>query len=349
MMVHLGDKIENQIWAFVNRVCGLPLSNRDFPGGLPVSISRSLLKRISGIHEWTHLEYAGSHKADGHRMYAGFLCIEGDFISFVVDRRGVIKRIDLQFYPIAYEGTLLDVEMEGDDIIILDCGSVNGNICVNEFYPNRLEIARNMLHVSKTEFHYPVIHVVHAEPEMYTTKYNHATIQAQKWKVQVKILYYQSKMTYISNNALYKDDGLIWSLTTAPFHTFKGKKLAVLKWKPVNRITIDFIISHRETPMHFNKNLDDVSDEVNIEYRKYRTNRYSHRMIAEHYTKTIWFSTIDTDVENGIYECCWNKIGNKWEIMNARTDKNRPNSLTTVINTIQNIDEALELQDLSAF
>jgi hypothetical protein len=336
------EKTTNSIRTFVNKVCDMKLSNKSFSGGLPVSISSSLLPRIAGIHPETYLEYTLSYKADGQRQYLGFICIDGEFISFLQNRDGTFQNIVLELYDIAYEGTLFDVErLDDDTLLIFDCASIHGNVCRDEFYPNRLELARACLQTIHEMCGYKSQVVRKTTKYEYKSNYKDIIVTTPCWKMKVKALFYSGEIQMLPLEWIYKDDGFIWTLATSSFHTYHGHKLSVLKWKPPHRITIDFMVTKLATSLHFDKNI--CTDQINTGYR---TTRGSHRLCTQNNGNNIWFSCIDTIVKNGIYECSWNEAQKIWHIELPRPDKKYANSLSTIVNTIHNIREAITRDQL---
>ena len=223
------------IWKFVNTLCCAKYSSKAFPGGLPVSLSRSHLGRIHGVHPGKLLEYTLSYKADGERVYLGFLCIQGRSVSFTLDRTGKVRAIDLPVGDNRYEGTLFDVEViDKSLLLIFDCASINGNSCCNEFYPNRLELAREFLASCVGAVGYTTTATHRADSRMYASGYPDRTVEppAKNWKLKVKSLFYPARVGDLHQEWYYPVDGFIWTLATAPFFTRNHGplELVVLKW-----------------------------------------------------------------------------------------------------------------------
>jgi len=331
---------------FVNKTCNIPLSNTSFPGGLPISISRQMLRRVNGLYSNMYLEYVLSYKADGQRQYLGFICIEGEFITFLQERNGHFKKIDLKVYPIAYEGTLFDVELlEDNTLLIFDCACINGNICQAEFYPNRLELARVFLHTSKQECRIFSSEIARNRIDgEYKSNYKDIIIRSKSWNLKVKAIFYASAISKLPSKWIYKDDGFIWTLATSKFHVYRCEKHSVLKWKPPDRITVDFIITANTMDIEFYKDITEIPTHLSDIYR---SKTGSHKLLINHDDKVIWFSSMNTDVKYGVYECSWDSGKKKWYIELARLDKTHGNSLNTVVNTLENIEECLTRQDVN--
>jgi hypothetical protein len=79
---------------------------------------------------------------------------------------------------------------------------------------------------------------------------------------------------------------------------------------------------------------------------KYRKRFGTHRLLSIYKTDQVWFSGINTNVDSGIYECEWDSYRSEWVIVTKRNDKDKPNSLTTVVNTLLNLEECIRKEDL---
>ena len=330
------EKSKNTVRSFVNRACGVNTNYDGFPGGLPVSINRNSLKKIAGIGTDIYTEYAVAFKTDGTRQILGFLCVEGDFLSFIMDRTADITFIDLKMYPLLYEGSLFDVETLQNTIVIFDCMCFHGNNCNNQFYPTRLELARYMLSNSVVEMKYSSRLAVTRDSRMYPSSFDDIFLSVSAWTIKVKTIFYSNCVGRLPKSWLYPDDGFIWTLTSAPYHHKGGTMGDVLKWKPPTKISIDFRITDRfnggyiECLPHSDKNLDN----------KYRSPSGNCYLLTEDNGDTIWFTSVYLDgYQPGIYEFMWDTNSQIWAVLHRRSDKVAPNSLYTVYRTIENIEE----------
>lgn len=337
------EKTTSVLRTFVNKVCEIPIGNKYFPGGLPVSISNDLLRRVTGFDSKKHLEYVLSYKADGQRQYLGFLCVEGEYITFLQDRKGEFKRIDIQLYPDVYDGTLFDVELLCDrTLLIFDCACLHGNVHIREFYPHRLELAKMCLSkILEADIHCTSEVTRKRVRCEYASNFPDVTLTISSWKLKVKAIFYADAILELPDTWIYKNDGFIWTLASAPFFIFSGHKLDVLKWKPPDRITVDFYIAASSSFKR--SSFPKLPGELNY---RYRTEIGSHRMLTHHEGRDVWFSSMNTTkVEHGVYECSWKKDGG-WSIESPRPDKTKANSFLTVIGTIVNIEESITKADI---
>lgn len=337
------EKMEIPIRTFVNRTCGVSLASMAFPGGQPVSLSRTLLQRVSGhctgTDEKSYLEYALSYKADGQRMLLGFLATEDAHVCFSMDRTGTLARLSLVMPPTLYEGTLFDVEVVGDTIVVFDCACVYGNVCVDQFYPKRLELARHAL-ASGLSIRHTIGAVVPSSPYAYPSKFDDIVLHTGHWKLKVKTVFYASSIKFLPDTWFLPEDGFIWTLTTAPFFVRGGRPFTVLKWKPLTRITIDFLVGHCDSHLQ-----PTPVPHVAPMYQLVRPQERGLFTVDGH--NTVWFSFIDTTVTSGIYECSWDHVAHEWQIVLPRPDKTRPNTLSTVVKTIENIADCISREDLN--
>lgn len=308
-----------------------------------MSLPRSMVRRVHGHYEQGYLEYALSYKVDGDRMYLGFLLVGGDFVSFTMGRDGRLKRIDMNLHPAVYEGTLFDVELvNGDTFVVFDCARVYGNACNNEFYPTRLELARYLLRDATTEpACSPSCDVIPETRAMYPSGCEHRGVVAGRFSIVVKVLFYANMLRLMPTTWIYPTDGLIWTLVTSPFNKFGHDKRNCVKWKPVREITIDFVVEKDAGPLVFK------NDSIPTRFtRKYRREAGRSYMLVDDNGTRVWFSCIEASVEPGVYECKWDISERVWSVKTRRLDKDRPNTLQTVLCTLVNMEEAITLEDL---
>lgn len=328
--------------AFINKVLKLPLTYQGFPGGLPVSLSRDMLPNLHGItNEQTFVQYTKTFKTDGLRMYLGFTRTRTRRYVFTMDRRGNITQYDPNdFYDDMFEGTLFDGELKPEQTyFVIDCACSCGNdVSDKGTYPTRLEVARYMLAEIARQ---PGCHsLVATRPSTATYPSNFPDIivtTVTKWQLKVKVMFY-------SNADLPQDwrwddkEGLVWTLVTSPFHTYKCPRTAIIKWK--YQQTIDFFVSKDVSPTELH-----VVDDVPTKYQQGDKGQTKLLVKVSATSPAKWFSTTpDTVSQNGIYECRWD--GEKWAIINLRSDKIWSNNLKTITETVATIDKPILFHEL---
>jgi hypothetical protein len=344
------EKFEYSITIFINKMCDLKITNGAFPGGMPTSLSRDMIPRLFGEEKYSHHEYAVARKADGDRCYLGFLCIEGNFISFLVNRKFQVEILDFKIYDHAYEGTLFDVELVKCDnsylLLIFDCISIHGNSVTEMYYPNRREIAKvfmdlTMKHNSTLEY------VVNpAEEGEYPSNHSDHILTVGKYmekdlRFKVKTIFYASYSGKVKPSLLYNDDGRVWTSASLPYAVFRTSPTALIKWKPLHLITIDVRLFN--TTQISWTNTEDVPEEFII-----RQGNWS--MLTEFKDQVFLLSMLtshDTSIiNNGIYEVAWNDVDLSWHVIKRRRDKETPNHLVTIIQTMKNMIEKITVTEL---
>jgi len=329
--------------SFVNKTCAVPLSSKTFSGGQPVSISPTMIDTVLGIAAETYREYVLSYKADGERCFLGFIRYQNIRISFLQYRTGKFEPIDLQLDPMLYNGTLFDVELLPNyNLLIFDCAILNGRRCEKKFYPHRIQLARMCLARQVEHGQKCTVSTTRARESFeYLSAFEDTTLRSGIWYIRVKALFYAAKIADIPKTWIYPIDGFIWTLATAPFHTRRSThKNNVLKWKPPEHITVDFFMTEYDETKYDSPTIPGV-------HGKYRTFKGNYRLLSNQNNQLIWFSTLfaNPGLPSGIYECSW--TNNTWQIEKPRSDKTEANYITTVIQTVRNIDDHITLTDLS--
>lgn len=337
--------VEPTIWAFVNYVCYENTNNQIFPGGMPISVHREDIPLLHGVHEDSCREYTVSFKADGCRMYLGFIKVKDKNVSFLMGRNGIIREIELKVLDEMYLGTLFDIEQIDNTLLIFDCAMVNGNRVNCEFYPHRLDVSRYIL---KTCLKLP--HIIQSQifPSLngveYPSEFENITITNQTWNLNVKSIFYTSKIMNIPSSWWYDDDGLIFTLASSPFFLRQDDKHNVMKWKPAEYITIDFYICTSQTYTWMNSKYGNL-DKYRTVYGKYKLLITSHGDI-QWFTSTN-YSDIILPENEGVYECRWDDQHRYWQILKYRQDKTKSNHLSTICSTIQNMEDLVIKSDLA--
>ena len=143
----------------------------------------------------------------------------------------------------------------------------------------------------------------------------------------------------------YKHDGIIFTNICLDYSAFRNNEKAIFKWKPKDKITIDFYVKKGDSKTGWSKikfvptKYRCIDQEcVSLLFTAFDKKAYSEGDM-------IKFANSNVSVEkDGIYECYFN--GCNWDIIKERTDKRIPNILSTVTRTISNIEEDITIEDL---
>jgi mRNA capping enzyme, catalytic domain/mRNA capping enzyme, C-terminal domain len=260
-----------------------------FPGPQPVSIERRhfpLLKRQP---------YVVCEKTDGVRHF--LVCPPGSKEVFLVNRNFETKSVSLAGFP---KDTLLDGELvttkdkSRDLFMVYDAVRVKGVDLMNEPLSTRLGFAlaavRAVIKSRKDPFELKIKNMVPLENI-------HQLLSLDSFE--------------------YETDGLVMTPINEPVRM--GTHETLFKWKPHNRITVDFMIRggrelwvqdrgqpYIEAELHLTNQRPDLPDKT-------------------------------------IVECGYGPVG--WFVEKVRTDKNYPNNRRTYYNTCTNLRENIQLEE----
>jgi len=273
------------IHAFIARAWRVTDPTR-FPGPQPVSIERRhfpLLKLQP---------YLVCEKTDGVRH----LLASTDEGVFLVNRAFACEKVNVR----VAKDTLLDGELvktkSGKTLfMVYDAVRVKGESLVDLPLNSRLEAARKVVKA--------IIKTANAPLE-----------------IRVKTMWTLGSPTPDLNSFEYETDGLVFTPVNESIRT--GTHETMFKWKPRERITIDFCIKN---------GTDLFVQDKGIPYKEASLHLHNARR----------------DLPDGtIVECGYGDLG--WYVEKIRTDKTHANNRRTYFRTIVNIREGIELAEFSS-
>lgn len=220
-------------------------------------------------------EYLVCAKTDGVRHFLCCFTFGELKICALVNRAFDIRLVSLT----VPRDTLLDGELIGNEFIVHDSVCIKGVDFRSRPLNERLEEARKM------------------------AKF---IIPTETMRVRIKNMVPMARVSEIHLSPL--DDGLIMTPVAEPIRM--GTHLTMFKWKPLDRITIDFFVDT-------NKNLC-----------------IQNRIIQKNF---------ECKTSNCIVECSFD--GTKWNMVKFRTDKSHPNNLRTYERTLVNIRENIQMSE----
>ena len=257
-----------------------------FPGPQPVSIERRhfpLLKKQP---------YLVCEKTDGVRhLLASYA--EG---VFLVNRAFVFEKVGVR----VPKDTLLDGELVSSKtgkklFMIYDAVRVKGEDVSQKPLTERLEAARKVIKA--------IIKTANAP-----------------FEIRIKTMWPLGAPTPDLDSFEYETDGLVFTPVNEPIQT--GTHETMFKWKPRDRITIDFCLQNGEELF--------VQDR-GVPYKEASLHLDNRRL----------------DLPNGtIVECGYGNLG--WFVEKVRTDKTYANNRRTYFRTLVNLREAIELAEFSS-
>ena len=273
------------VHAFIANAWGVTDPTR-FPGPQPVSIERRhfpLLKLQP---------YLVCEKTDGVRH----LLVSIDEGVFLVNRAFVCEKVSVR----VAKDTLLDGELvrtKGGKTLFMvyDAVRVKGEDLARKPLTERLDAARKVIKA--------IIKTANAPLE-----------------IRVKVMWTLGSPTPDLNSFEYETDGLVFTPVNEPIRT--GTHETMFKWKPRERITIDFCIKN---------GTDLFVQDKGIPYKEASLHLHNARR----------------DLPDGtIVECGYGDLG--WYVEKIRTDKTHANNRRTYFRTIVNIREGIELAEFSS-
>lgn len=245
-----------------------------FPGPQPISIEKKHIPLLSKN------EYLVCEKTDGVRHFlVCFTDSQNRKICALVNRS-----FDYTLYPLTVpRDTLLDGELLGNKFIIHDAVCIKGEDFRKRSLTDRLLYAKAVV---KSIVPIPSLTVV----------------------CKQMIPYSDIRQLMLGEHT----DGVIFTPVNEPVRM--GTHVTLFKWKPLERITVDFYLKNGNFCIQHESKL--------IVVQKY----------PEHKEK------------EGIYECSYD--GDIWEPIMKRTDKSHPNNKRTYERTLVNIRENIQFCDL---
>jgi len=276
------------IHAFIANAWGVTDPTR-FPGPQPVSIERRhfpLLKLQP---------YLVCEKTDGVRH----LLASTDEGVFLVNRAFACEKVNVR----VAKNTLLDGELVKTKtgkvlFMVYDAVRVKGEDLTRKPLTERLDAARKVIKA--------IIKTANAPLE-----------------IRVKVMWdLKDFRSFPSLDSFeYETDGLVFTPVNEPIRT--GTHETMFKWKPRDRITIDFCIKN---------GTDLFVQDKGIPYKEASLHLHNARR----------------DLPDGtIVECGYGDLG--WFVEKIRTDKTHANNRRTYFRTIVNIREGIELAEFTDF
>jgi len=274
---------EGNLCAFIANAWGASTDPTRFPGPQPVSIERRhfpLLKLQP---------YLVCEKTDGVRH----LLASTDEGVFLVNRAFMYEKVNIR----VAKDTLLDGELVKTRagkvlFMVYDAVRVKGESLVDLPLNSRLDAARKVIKA--------IIKTANAPLEL-----------------RVKVMWTLGDPIPDLNSFEYETDGLVFTPVNEPIRT--GTHETMFKWKPRERITIDFCIRNGSELF--------VQDK-GIPYKEASLHLHNARR----------------DLPDGtIVECGYGDVG--WFVEKIRTDKTHANNRRTYFRTLVNLRENIQLSE----
>ena len=284
----------------------LSTNSNKFPGALPVSLARADLSILP-------LGYVFSLKADGTRVFV------------IASGRNVLL-VDRTWKIVAHG--LCSASQPG--LNIYDAEYVCG--------------MADVIHLFDVVCHGDVV----VRDLCYSLRHS----MLQSWTmtnmvVSVKPIYDIadiSRVWHDSGAAEFPVDGIIFTRLLTRYSAFRSDPLSVIKWKPRHMITVDFEVCGPDDVM------GTIPPELPWTVRSFMTlPRSNQPFLATHGPQGLLpFCGLSHDIhykKGTILECGFTDSGG-WRVERERPDKNAPNALGTLVNTLRDMQEELTIEDV---
>jgi len=285
-----------------------------FPAPQPVSLERKDFEKLQKY------QYSVSLKLDGIRFLLYFIKDKNERNQCILINRA------LNFYCIyldvdqsMFNGTLLDGELIYNnqfnrwDFSIHDAILLNGNK-VNKL-PHSVRLSDARLCLNSFVNYYNENNVLY----LYVKNF----YSFDNFEIFKKEIFDESK-----NN-----DGIIFMPENLP--VISGTQYSMLKWKPHDKHTFDFLIKESEIGFEaYVYHMSNLKLFANIHIKT-----EEGKAFIENCKKLLNYK------EDCIVECTFNNKINNFTPILIRTDKTHPNSLRTIERTLFNINENIQLEE----
>jgi hypothetical protein len=284
-----------------------------FPAPQPVSIEKKDFIKLQKYKYFTGL------KLDGVRFLLFFIKDRNNVNqSIIINRALNCYNINIEADQNIFNGTLLDGEVLFNketkqwDFMIHDSTILCGNKINKLSHSARLYDTKCCI-------------------ESYISYGDLSTLN-----IKVKDFYPFEKFNDFINDVYNKsmdNDGIIFMPENLP--VISGTQYSMLKWKPENKHTFDFLIKEIDTGLEahvFHLN------EMTI-FAKIHANTASGEKFINNAKK------VDGYKDDCILECSFDNKTNNFIPLLVRTDKTHPNSMRTIERTLFNINEGINIAD----
>lgn len=297
----------------INMHYGVKGNENTFPAPQPVSIEKKDFLKLKDYKYFTSL------KLDGYRFIMYFIKDKNDKNQCIIINRALnFYNIHVDAEDTIYGGTLLDGE------IIFNKDTNTWNYYIHDallLCGNKINKLSHSTRLSDTRC--CIESLINLDSSLNTLN------------IKVKEFYEFSNFNNfveIYNNS-DNNDGIIFMPENLP--VISGTQYSMLKWKPQEKHTFDFLI--KESEIGFDVFVFHMGD-FKL-FAKIHQNTPEGTSFIE---KTKVLKNYNTEC---ILECSFNKETNNFQPILIRTDKTHPNSLRTIERTLFNITENILISD----
>ena len=327
--------------------------NKGFPGAQPVSFAAKHLLELQ------KQDYYVCEKSDGIRCLMYLTDGRGEEITYLIDRKNDYYWVRHLHFPLPevdqlfHTGTLLDGELVNDTLgngshqlkyLVFDCMSLDGSSLMHRTLDKRLGYFTTRVHDP-----YRALYAKYPEE-----------IQYLPFIVEMKSMEFSYGIEMMFRDILpslpHGNDGLIFTCRNSPYKP--GTDPHILKWKPENENSIDFMLN-----LHFPLLEPDSEDErdgvvdpypdyaaiptlsLSVLYNAGDYKPYGTMFVEPHEWEAM--KALNEPLDDRIVEC-YQDTQNRWRFMRFRDDKKEANHISTVESVIESIQDKISERDLIA-
>ena len=308
-------------WAKILQYWKLSSKLRHFPAANPISIEKQDFARLKED------DFIAALKTDGVRYLLLITCKpnSAEPIALMIDRKKVMYEIEVWAYPSFFtEGSLYDGELvwESNSLtyVVFDVMLSKGIVTTQMSYRERLNVISNtILCVSKDESSETIENML----------FEDNTFISMNLKTVPKTCVPKASVEMLWNNRFnssHKNDGIIFTKNNASVGF--GTSTTILKWKPSHSVDVE--LRFVDNMWKCRANTDNSDDLVEIPY-----SIQENELISKIKSPCIMECEIQIN-EDTIFLVPERE----------RTDKQAPNTLTTIEKTIKNAAENITIEEI---
>ena len=318
------ELLKNKIIQECEHLMEIKIKDGHFPGSQPVAIEKKDLDILN------KKKYVICEKTDGERGILLIINIDNKPMCFMINRKNEFMFLTYSFKKELFEGSIFDGEIIKNkkdewNYIIHDCMCYNGK--------NFTKINHKLRYATIIDF--ITKRYVNKESDCFNIKtklFYHCTTGTTGTAGTIK-----DTFEHINKTTENKIDGLIFTPIYEPI--FFGRQFDLFKWKHGNNNTVDLFVKHYKNSinLYFYKNGNKLFKSFDAESENYK-------ILSEYYSD----NKINLKSKNGyIIEFKYSLKNEIFTPYRIRDDKDKPNAELTVLNTIKNIKEDIQIEDFT--
>ena len=331
----------------------LARENPRFPGAQPVSFAARHLQELQ------QQDYFVCEKSDGIRCLMYLTSDEDREITYLIDRKNDYYYVSGLHFPLPeseqsfHTGTITDGELVNDreksgavqlKYLVFDCLALGRSGMMHRTLDKRLAYFRDT-----------VFKPQHALYEKYPDEKQFIPFTVELKRMERA---YGIEMIFrtILPSLQHAHDGLIFTCRTTPYKF--GTDLHILKWKPANENSVDFLLT-LEVPL-CEPDSDDERSGIVAPYPDYAAiPKLDLSVLGDgneyipygslYATQSEWdnMKVLNKPLDECIAECYQDEMG-RWRFIRIREDKYEPNHISTVESVMESIHDRVGEADLLA-